>query len=194
MNNFRKYFSESTLSLILGVLVVLVLGLVAYKIFKGRNVVPTELTQKVTEVSTPSGELTSPTASVALPVEHTVTAGETLWSIAQRYYTSGYNWVDISKANGIKNGNKIAVGQKLTIPEVSVRKPVAVSQQVTVTPVVKSSAISTEKYTVLKGDSLWSVSVRAYGDGFRWKEIASANKLVNPRLIHAGNVLTIPRP
>ena len=178
----------------LGVVVVLVLGLVAYKIFKGRNVVPTPLTQNVTEESTRSGELTQPTAAVSLPVEHTVTAGETLWAISQRYYTSGYNWVDIARVNNLKNGNILAVGQKLTIPDISVRKPVVVEQQVKVTPVVKSAAISGDKYTVLKGDNLWTISVRAYGDGFRWKEIAGANKLANPRLIHAGNILTIPRP
>ncbi|MEK7127548.1 MAG: LysM peptidoglycan-binding domain-containing protein, partial [Patescibacteria group bacterium] len=119
-------------------------------------------------------------------------AGETLWSIAERYYTSGYNWADIAKANGLADANRIVVGQKLTIPNVEVKQ--AVVSTVEVTPVVTQSAISGETYAVIKGDSLWSISVRSYGDGYRWKGIATANKLVNPRLIHAGNVLLIPRP
>jgi nucleoid-associated protein YgaU len=45
----------------------------------------------------------------------------------------------------------------------------------------------------VKGDSLWKIAVRAYGDGYKWVSIAKANKLVNPNLIHSGNVLTLPR-
>jgi nucleoid-associated protein YgaU len=53
--------------------------------------------------------------------------------------------------------------------------------------------ISGNTYTVVRGDNLWNIAVRAYGDGFRWVEIAKANKLVNPHLIHAGNKFTLPR-
>jgi nucleoid-associated protein YgaU len=48
-------------------------------------------------------------------------------------------------------------------------------------------------YTVVKGDSLWSIAVKAYGDGYKWVSIAKANKLDNPNVIHAGNVLVIPK-
>jgi nucleoid-associated protein YgaU len=40
---------------------------------------------------------------------------------------------------------------------------------------------------------LWTIAVRAYGDGYKWTEIAKANKLVNPNLIHPGNVFVLPR-
>ncbi|MDO8514869.1 MAG: LysM peptidoglycan-binding domain-containing protein [bacterium] len=190
MNELKKYFSESTISLILGIAVVLVLGLVAYKVFKGKSTLPANLV--ATQVATQSGELTQPIATVALPTEHTVKAGETLWSIAERYYTSGYNWKDIASVNGLTNANKIVVGQKLTIPNVQVVKPVV--STVKVTPVITQNAISGESYTVIKGDTLWTISVRAYGDGYRWKTIATANRLLNPRLIHTGNILSIPRP
>jgi nucleoid-associated protein YgaU len=48
-------------------------------------------------------------------------------------------------------------------------------------------------YTVVKNDSLWKISVRAYGDGFKWTEIAQNNNIANPGLIHPGNTLTLPR-
>ena len=54
-------------------------------------------------------------------------------------------------------------------------------------------AIGGDKYTVQKGDTLWDISVRAYGDGYRWVEIAEANALTNPDLIHSGNEFVIPR-
>lgn len=48
-------------------------------------------------------------------------------------------------------------------------------------------------YVVVHGDNLWNIAVAAYGNGFRWKDIADANHLANPRIIHAGNHLTIPQ-
>ena len=48
-------------------------------------------------------------------------------------------------------------------------------------------------YTVKTGDCLWTISVKFYGTGTRWKEIADANGIPydNP-IIHAGDVLKIP--
>jgi nucleoid-associated protein YgaU len=54
-------------------------------------------------------------------------------------------------------------------------------------------AITGDAYTVQKGDSLWKIAVRAYGDGFKWVEIARTNELENPDLIHPDNELTLPR-
>lgn len=47
-------------------------------------------------------------------------------------------------------------------------------------------------YTVEKGDTLWDIAGKLYGDNFKWTEIAKANNLVNPDLIHPGNVFIIP--
>ena len=49
------------------------------------------------------------------------------------------------------------------------------------------------KYTVNRGDHLWNISTRFYGTGYNWTVLANANRLVNPDVIHAGNVLTIPK-
>ena len=119
-------------------------------------------------------------------------AGETLWSIAEKYYRSGYNYTDIVKANQLTNPGNIEVGQKLTIPNVAVKSPLTTGA--TVTPTVTISKIDGGTYTVIRGDNLWTIAVRAYGDGYRWTGIAQVNKLVHPNVIHTGNVLTIPRP
>lgn len=57
----------------------------------------------------------------------------------------------------------------------------------------QNTAITGNSYTVQSGDNLWDIAVRAYGDGYRWVEIAQANNLANPGLIFSGNVFTIPR-
>ena len=47
---------------------------------------------------------------------HTVVRGDTLWSIAKKYYGNGSKYPTIAKANKISNPDKIKVGQKLLIP------------------------------------------------------------------------------
>lgn len=52
-----------------------------------------------------------------------------------------------------------------------------------------------QTYTVVKGDCLWTIAKRFYGNGSRYTVIYDANRSViggNPNLIHPGQVLTIP--
>lgn len=117
---------------------------------------------------------------------HTISKGEDLWKIAEKYYDSGYNWVDIAKVNNIKNANQIEVGDILIIPAVEPKTS-------TIIDIKSTDAISGATYTVVEGDSLWGISVRAFGDGYKWVEIAEENDLQNPDIIHSGNTLTLPR-
>lgn len=49
-------------------------------------------------------------------------------------------------------------------------------------------------YEVQKGDSLWAIAERFYGDGTKWPKIHEANKdrIDNPDVIQPGWELTIP--
>lgn len=49
-----------------------------------------------------------------------------------------------------------------------------------------------KKYTVKKGDTLQSIAAKFYGDPHKWKKIANANHIKNPRSIEKGDVLVIP--
>jgi prophage tail gpP-like protein len=53
-----------------------------------------------------------------------------------------------------------------------------------------------QKYTVVKGDTLWGISARAYGDPRKWPSIFRANssslRSGNANLIYPGEVLYIP--
>lgn len=48
------------------------------------------------------------------------------------------------------------------------------------------------KYRVVKGDSLWMIAAREYGDPTVWPEISKANQLPNPDLILVGMSLHLP--
>ncbi len=47
-------------------------------------------------------------------------------------------------------------------------------------------------YTVVKGDSLWAICKKNYGDGSLAYKLATANSIKNPNLIYPGQVLTLP--
>ncbi len=61
---------------------------------------------------------------------------------------------------------------------------------------ISCPAPSTEqKYTVVKGDCLWNIAKKFYGNGSKYSVIYNANRSVvggNPNLIYPGQVLTIP--
>ena len=158
--------------MVLGAVVIVIVGILIVNYFKDKSggSIPATSTQTSTK-------------------EHVVVKGETLWSISENAFGSGYNWVDIKSANGLKT-ETIEVGQKLTIPDVSPKKPTSTLKTIAVS---QPSPITGNTYTVAKGDCLWNIAVKAYGDGFKWVEIAKANKLVNPGIIHAGNILALPR-
>jgi len=124
---------------------------------------------------------------------YTVQTGDSLWTIAENEYKNGYNWVDIKRANNLTNPGMIYKGMKLTLPDVGEKNMMAIQKQQVKQPAVETNKITGTSYVVVRGDNLWTIAVRAYGDGYRWVDIARVNNLTNPSLIHSQNTLKIPR-
>jgi len=175
---------ESTISMVLGAIVIVVVGILVVNYFKSVETGTTLPTGQETEQNGPT--ITRDGVTI-----HIVQEGDNLWGIAERYYDSGYNWVDIAFENELANPGLIDMGQELVIPSVDPKEPtVSIAQEILDQQI---QPISGATYTAVPGDSLWNIAVRAYGDGYRWVDIAQENELVNPDLIHAGNVLVLPR-
>ncbi len=173
-------WGESYTSLFLGAVVVVVALVLVFSFLRGKS----NLTQQTTSTSvTPEEQVVN---GKVVPKIYTVKEGEDLWHIAQNIYGSGYNWVDLAQGNNLTDPSVISVGAKLTIPNVKAKTP-------TSDEVMQANSIKGTSYTVASGDYLWDIAVRAYGDGFKWVEIAKANNLANPNLVHPGNVLKLPR-
>lgn len=179
-------FSEQNISTLLGALVIIVIGILIFNYFRGVN-----KSSQTTSVNTQDrSKLTKQNGQVVpdgLPTKHIVAQRENLWQIAEKYFGSGYNWVDIASENKLGNPNRLLVGQEINIPRVAVKSVKAASIN------SEPQTIQSETYTIVKGDKLWNIAVRAYGDGFQWVKIAKANGLKNPDVIHPGNSLKIPR-
>ena len=74
-------------------------------------------------------------------------------------------------------------------------KPPVLKRTVTTNNTAKAPAKpSGQNYTVKRGDCLWNIAKRFYGNGSKYKTIYNANrgKIKNPNLIYPGQVLWIP--
>jgi len=190
--------NESGISMIIGAIVIVIVGLFIIK-----NYSPTEEGEVVPSIGTEEDSISD---------KYTVQKGDDLWNISENYYGSGYDWTLISEANDIQEPYILEEGQELVIPEKeSIPETETESDDISSTPEQvlptlsaapsqneevsdgDENGVSQETYTVAKGDSLWKISVKLYGDGYKWTEIANANGLKNPNLIHSGNVFVIPR-
>lgn len=117
-------------------------------------------------------------ASSTSATKYTVTSGDTLSGLAERFYGNSNLWNIIYEANKRVIGpdpNLLQVGEVLTIP---------------LLPPTPGAY-----YTIQPGDSLSSIAERAYGDGNKWRVIYDANANAigpNPNVIQSGQRIYIP--
>ena len=103
---------DSYVSLALGLAVVLVVGMITMNYFKSVKTQTEMEAQKKAEISE---------KAASLPMKYKVEEGDTLWSISEKFYKSGYNWVDIAKENKLTNASRISEGQELKLPKAAVK-------------------------------------------------------------------------
>lgn len=128
--------SESVISMVLGGMVVLVIGALLFSYIRdwrqNRNQTTQETAQETnesepiiveelpTEVTTEPDE-TGREVPTNLPAKYTVKEGDSTWQIAEAFYGSGFNYLDIEEANELQPMQELVPGMELTIPKVSVR-------------------------------------------------------------------------
>ena len=98
---------------------------------------------------------------------HIVATGETLSSLALRFYGDAEMYRLIATASGIANPNVVNVGQRLIVADYT-------------------------RYTVVAGDTLSRLAQRFYGDATLYRLIATASGIANPNVLNVGQQLIIP--
>lgn len=183
-----KFFklNENVISTLMGGLVMIVIAGLIFNYFRTSNL---KSWQGTLLSDQEAATTTNNDAADKTVATYTVVKGDDLWHIAERYYKSGYNYVDIIAENKIDPSGVIVPGQVLKIPKVEA-KAITVEE-------VKAEAkapIQESEYVTQKGDSYWDIAVRAYGDGFQWPKIYEANKEIfgDPDLITSGVKIVIP--
>lgn len=186
--------NQSRLSMVLGALIVLVVGILIFNYFNKNSgdLGPASQNQQAIQDVSPEN----------LPGKYTVKEGDTLFLIAEKYYKNGDKFTEIAKANNLSDVNAITTGQVLEIPKLSEE----VAQSPSPTPSAEAGMgtgggdvtvwgpkITSDTYTVEEGDWLSTISARAYGEVMSYQKIATANNIANPDLIYPGQVIKLPR-
>jgi nucleoid-associated protein YgaU len=128
--------NQSYLNLILGGLIIVVLGVLVYNYFNK----PTS--DLGSSMETQNEQTQGDVAKEELPGKYTVKEGDTLFTIAQKYYDDGYKYTEIVKENKLANENQVEVGQELTIPKLNIPQASTVpnvSPEASMTPQASAS-------------------------------------------------------
>ncbi len=207
IKNILKFFkmNENTISSLMGGVVIVVIAGLIFNYFRTANLKTWQGTL-LNDQEAAQTENKDTSANDKLVATYKVVKGDDLWHIAEKYYKSGYNYVDIMKENKIVGKGIISVGMELRIPKVEPKKVtvVEVKEEIAISDtgdVVKKDAkvsgtksIEAGEYTTKKGDSYWKLAVQAYGDGYKWTKIYWANRKLfgNPDVIYSNVKITIP--
>lgn len=156
----------------------------------------TEKKYNYIEINTLSGTLNFIVTEETIKLK----AGNTVKLKGLGSYLSGNYYVqDITRqisSNGYSHSAtliKTDFGKSLkTSTSTTNKKPVPKKEKkVTSTPKASSAK---RTYTVKRGDCLWNIAKRFYGNGASYTKIydANTNKIANPNLIYPGQVFVIP--
>lgn len=205
--NLRTKLSEfkidqSAVSLALGAIVVVVIGVLVFNYFS-------KLNRPINPIPINTPETSSLKSNNSnIPAKHTVEAGETLGTIAEKYYGTSELWTKLCEANSDilkKNCDLLEPGVELTILPKDVAansasplplpspKAVSATLSPTIMPStgIASAASQVDTYTIVRGDTLCGILTRFSGSCTNVENIARCNNIANPNLIHADNILKL---
>jgi len=116
---------------------------------------------------------------------HIVQPGDSLSSIAAKYYGTPGRYMRIAKANNIRPPYVIYVGQQLVVP-----KPELATSAL---KVFSSGCHTWCTHTVQPGETLRTIAEHYYGNGNEYWRIANCNNVLPPNYtIYVGDTLSIP--
>ncbi len=116
-----------------------------------------------------------------------VEKGDTLYSISRKYQITV---AELRAANNLSESDVIKVGQKLKIPsaDISNAAALATDNKATTSATTMSATKATKEYTVVKGDTMYSISKK---HGMTLAEFMALNGLDNSSVIKVGQKLKI---
>ncbi len=121
-----------------------------------------------------------------LPMMYTVSQGDTLWGIARRLTGDPENWPELWERNN--------AAYKAGIGETYIADPGLIFPgQRIYAPISGGAGGSVIEYHVSRGESLWRIAERIYGDPLLWNQIYADNRatIADPDLIYPGQVLLL---
>ena len=181
---------QSKISMVLGGLIILVMGILVFNyINKDKASLGPAQSTEISSAEDVSSE--------NLPGKYTVKEGDTLFTVAEKYFKDGFKYGEIAKANKLTNPNEITTGSVIEIPKLeaqAISSPEPSEEPLSTgtgggNTTIWGERIEGNTYTVVAGDWLSKIAGRAYGDIMAFEKIAKANNIQNPDIIEPGTVL-----
>lgn len=138
------------------------------------------VTSTLPNVPPPEVQAGAPVAGSSQNI-YVVKTGDSLSKIAVRH---SVNIDELAELNGIKDANKIRIGQKLMLPDYA-----SASQSKPVEKPAAKPELSGDAYVVQSGDSLSKIAAKF---GVKTKALAEANNIKDANKIRSGQKLVIP--
>ena len=132
----------------------------------------------------------TPPVEAAVATTYVVQKGDTLGSLAKKFYGNESQWKLIAEANKV-DPKKLQIGQKLTIPSIETTADRAMTTEPAPLVAPDTTIEATRTHVVQKNETLATIAKKYYGSEAQWKLIAEANK-VDPKKLQIGQKLTIP--
>ena len=157
----------------------------------------TEKKYNYIEINTLSGTLNFIVTEETIKLK----AGDTVKLKGLGSYLSGNYYVQDLTRQISSNGYSHSATLIKTDFGKSLKTSTSTTNKKTETPKKQKKVTSTPKassakrtYTVKRGDCLWNIAKRFYGNGAKYTKIydANTNKIANPNLIYPGQVFVIP--
>ena len=192
--------NEPTISTILGGLVILTVGVLIFNYFKTGQEQPVSQEPGLEEAGEIQLEGFEEIIFKGEEGTYVVQEGDHLWKISEKFYQDGYKWSEIAQLNNLVNPDYLEAGQELKMPKPSMKEAeeiveaeVEAEEVIEVVLSEEVESITEDKYIVKEGDYLWEICIRAYGDGYKWPEVAQVNNLAWPDYLEVGQELQLPR-
>ena len=151
-------------------------------VWEGNKRIPKGFMLKVRAAAVPAGDLLAMiSAEFKFPVQtpdiaYVVIRGDSLSVIARRFNTTVPRLVSL---NQLASRNRIAIGQRLLLPQDNSASPLAVA----------TLANAEGAYTVLRGDTVSLIAARY---GVTEQALLAVNAIQDPRRIYPGQLLMLP--
>jgi len=186
--NLKTLFTEEFLSTIFSFVLILLLLFGIYKFFSQKYKRP-QITQEAAQTTAQIPSQDGPYE----PVEtYTIKPGDTLHGITIELYKDPIYQVLIEMENGIQDPDLIIAGDFLKLPSKELLVDFTNKVKGQILTGVSIKALTDKTYKVVKGDTLWYICERRYGNPNKYPDIAKLNKINNPDHIEPDWQLSLP--
>ncbi|QZY56978.1 LysM peptidoglycan-binding domain-containing protein [Crassaminicella profunda] len=153
------------------------------------NVLPYKTNKQIAKNTTPNENKEIPQNTNAL--SYTVLAGDTIFSIADKFYHDYTKRHFITEYNNLKDSSSIYVGQVLYIPNATTTANNQVAQEDKKENISQNSEAS--PYEIQPKDTIFSISKKFYNDYSKRHLIMEYNQIQDPNDIKIGQIIYIPK-